>query len=123
MYDFNLFFFIFFFIYFFFFFFFFSSRRRPTRSYGDSSSDVCSSDLATAKRWWQIKFTESDARFVGTKKSRGCRASITTRMSSRSDSASSPKILRSRLSESGWKRSEERRVGKECRAGRQRYQR
>src|SRR5437867_4531109 len=27
--------------------FFFSSRRRHTRSYGDWSSDVCSSDLAT----------------------------------------------------------------------------
>src|SRR5437867_12363430 len=34
-----------------FFFFFFSSRRRHTRSYGDWSSDVCSSDLhATAGR-------------------------------------------------------------------------
>src|SRR5207248_6363046 len=31
---------------FFCFFFFFSSRRRHTRSYGDWSSDVCSSDLA-----------------------------------------------------------------------------
>src|SRR5207248_8612666 len=31
--------------FFFFFFFFFSSRRRHTRSYGDWSSDVCSSDL------------------------------------------------------------------------------
>src|SRR5574340_596502 len=29
----------------FFFFFFFSSRRRHTRSFGDWSSDVCSSDL------------------------------------------------------------------------------
>src|SRR5207248_7520385 len=29
------------------FFFFFSSRRRHTRSYGDWSSDVCSSDLVT----------------------------------------------------------------------------
>src|SRR5207248_3476458 len=29
----------------FFYFFFFSSRRRHTRSYGDWSSDVCSSDL------------------------------------------------------------------------------
>src|SRR5207248_8857586 len=28
------------------FFFFFSSRRRHTRSYGDWSSDVCSSDLS-----------------------------------------------------------------------------
>src|SRR5437867_10577869 len=27
-------------------FFFFSSRRRDTRSYGDCSSDVCSSDLS-----------------------------------------------------------------------------
>src|SRR5207248_8131445 len=27
----------------------FSSRRRHTRSYGDWSSDVCSSDLSTAK--------------------------------------------------------------------------
>src|SRR5207248_6723778 len=29
--------------------FFFSSRRRHTRSYGDWSSDVCSSDLCLAK--------------------------------------------------------------------------
>src|SRR5207248_5612955 len=32
----------------FFLFFFFSSRRRHTRSYGDWSSDVCSSDLEVA---------------------------------------------------------------------------
>src|SRR6266705_3801905 len=32
------------------FFFFFSSRRRHTRSYGDWSSDVCSSDLDDALR-------------------------------------------------------------------------
>src|SRR5207248_3692509 len=31
-------------------FFFFSSRRRHTRSYGDWSSDVCSSDLSGAVR-------------------------------------------------------------------------
>src|SRR6266705_4417081 len=29
--------------------FFFSSRRRHTRSYGDWSSDVCSSDLVTRR--------------------------------------------------------------------------
>src|SRR5204863_2372904 len=42
-------FFFFFFLYvfcFFFFFFFFSSRRRHTRSLRDWSSDVCSSDLS-----------------------------------------------------------------------------
>src|SRR5207248_6987513 len=33
-----------------FFFFFFSSRRRHTRSYGDWSSDVCSSDLISGLR-------------------------------------------------------------------------
>src|SRR5207248_7840135 len=37
------------FVYISFFFFFFSSRRRHTRSYGDWSSDVCSSDLVTGK--------------------------------------------------------------------------
>src|SRR5207248_4977216 len=31
-------------------FFFFSSRRRHTRSYGDWSSDVCSSDLGELER-------------------------------------------------------------------------
>src|SRR5437867_7808200 len=42
------FFFFFLFSLFYLFFFFFSSRRRHTRSYGDWSSDVCSSDLAAA---------------------------------------------------------------------------
>src|SRR6266516_3711537 len=32
-------------------FFFFSSRRRHTRSYGDWSSDVCSSDLKCPAGW------------------------------------------------------------------------
>src|SRR5437867_8481418 len=31
--------------------FFFSSRRRHTRSYGDWSSDVCSSDLRASRGW------------------------------------------------------------------------
>src|SRR5437867_2078610 len=40
-----IFFFLLYFVFFVVFFFFFSSRRRHTRSYGDWSSDVCSSDL------------------------------------------------------------------------------
>src|SRR6266516_7462830 len=37
--------------------FFFSSRRRHTRSYGDWSSDVCSSDLIPwAARVWALPF-------------------------------------------------------------------
>src|SRR5207248_1476608 len=38
------------------FFFFFSSRRRHTRSYGDWSSDVCSSDLAWTKGKDRLKW-------------------------------------------------------------------
>src|SRR6266487_6446424 len=45
IYFFLFFFFFFFFIVYYFFFFFFSSRRRHTRWTGDWSSDVCSSDL------------------------------------------------------------------------------
>src|SRR5205807_6829346 len=44
------FYFFFFFLLFLFFFFFFSSRRRHTRLQGDWSSDVCSSDLPSAKQ-------------------------------------------------------------------------
>src|SRR5437867_9394205 len=44
-----------------FFFFFFSSRRRHTRSYGDWSSDVCSSDLAiTVFRFVDARGDEGD---------------------------------------------------------------
>src|SRR5207248_3839267 len=37
--------------------FFFSSRRRHTRSYGDWSSDVCSSDL---RRWFRAFRGQND---------------------------------------------------------------
>src|SRR5207248_4898759 len=39
-------------------FFFFSSRRRHTRSYGDWSSDVCSSDLATTREGIEIRVAD-----------------------------------------------------------------
>src|SRR5438094_8694736 len=68
------------------FFFFFSSRRRHTRSYGDWSSDVCSSDLSPSGR-----------RCVGQRRPDGDRAH-------RGDDDAVPAV-----------RSEERRVGKECR--------
>src|SRR5438105_10305912 len=70
----------------FFFFFFFSSRRRHTRSTRDWSSDVCSSDLAAG----------SPFRECGTPHSR-CRR-------------------RCRCPGLHPTRSEERRVGKECRS-------
>src|SRR5437867_10287718 len=86
-------------------FFFFSSRRRHTRSYGDWSSDVCSSDLdrdgsfaialrrRSTKRWTFVKTRanrKEPSRSVWWETARNC----------------FPKL-----------RSEERRVGKECRSG------
>src|SRR5207248_8480789 len=68
----------------FFFFFFFSSRRRHTRSYGDWSSDVCSSDLGGV--YWYLRNSATDAR----------------------NPFSTAKPFQNR--------SEERRVGKECRS-------
>src|SRR5437867_13209627 len=83
-----------------FFFFFFSSRRRHTRSYGDWSSDVCSSDLLPC-------------RFLGPARSR------------LDPSLRAPSALRRGIIPPGSRirfqeicgRSEERRVGKECRSG------
>src|SRR5256885_9003100 len=90
--------------------FFFSSRRRHTRLQGDWSSDVCSSDLAEMDRgyqphtlrtiaeyalqflrleWFSPDFPPEAARYV------------------------LPLFVRIYLE---WERSEERRVGKECRS-------
>src|SRR5207248_3961634 len=71
--------------------FFFSSRRRHTRSYGDWSSDVCSSDLQQSHS--PRNLPRREVRPVGS----GQRKSVMA--------------METRL------RSEERRVGKECRAG------
>src|SRR2546426_6528065 len=73
------------------FFFFFSSRRRHTRLQGDWSSDVCSSDLAARER---VAVVEGAVALAGTLLRAGQVAT---------------------LSRTGT-RSEERRVGKECRS-------
>src|SRR5262245_65187941 len=70
--------------------FFFSSRRRHTRCLSDWSSDVCSSDLTPSSR-------------------RGCPAMAgcsMTRVAARAGASTATPT----------KRSEERRVGKECRS-------
>src|SRR5205807_5338844 len=79
--------FFFFFFFIFFFFFFFSSRRRHTRLQGDWSSDVCSSDLHRTERQREAAYP-AQARIFS--------------------------VLRIPAGTS--KRSEERRVGKECRS-------
>src|SRR5207248_8889873 len=80
-------------------FFFFSSRRRHTRSYGDWSSDVCSSDLEASRgkyhelsalgAWGSQLRGLAHGEIVGTQSGAGKRLAA---------------------------RSEERRVGKECRS-------
>src|SRR5207248_4794914 len=93
-------------------FFFFSSRRRHTRSYGDWSSDVCSSDLATSAfqvltAGYAQKFDPNQGwiQVTGAKAMQTTRGKIAVRGTRRERRARQ------------WKnRSEERRVGKECRA-------
>src|SRR5256885_4214133 len=89
------------------FFFFFSSRRRHTRLQGDWSSDVCSSDLNLGGAW---RFVMSD------------RAGNDERLAFLYDSAKV--TLLEEIGEVAFppkdnanvSRSEERRVGKECRS-------
>src|SRR5437879_8036368 len=74
----------------FFFFFFFSSRRRHTRYIGDWSSDVCSSDLVVIVHFPVIPAPQPRGGFEAHK--------------------------RDRIVQAFFERSEERRVGKECRS-------
>src|SRR5947209_11673412 len=77
-------------------FFFFSSRRRHTRYWRDWSSDVCSSDLARPRDLPRISggHGKAESRSAGVLLSQAVRRAL-----------------------AGWpSRSEERRVGKECRS-------
>src|SRR3989440_9416238 len=89
-------------------FFFFSSRRRHTRSDRDWSSDVCSSDLCVV----------ADEPPAGTTLARTPPSNISTMTVSRP--ALSPPMpplsLVPKAGEVRQERSEERRVGKECRS-------
>src|SRR5206468_5684622 len=96
---------------------FFSSRRRHTRSDRDWSSDVCSSDLFIATRWRQRSNSSAEwtthLRCAGTDK-RPRKSSL------RWNSGARLRRCWQRSSRTFWlcpsRRSEERRVGKECRA-------
>src|SRR5207248_5846254 len=96
---------------------FFSSRRRHTRSYGDWSSDVCSSDLAALAAAVGVFPERSIARARSEPFTSATHATVirfpTAAMlaypryqSTRSSSVVRPIAIR----------SEERRVGKECRS-------
>src|SRR3712207_7977583 len=83
-------------------FFFFSSRRRHTRYWRDWSSDVCSSDLA-AILGWHDELPEAGPAYMGL---------IAPELITLARSIQRPRVV------SPWDltRSEERRVGKECRS-------
>src|SRR5207248_4535888 len=89
--------------------FFFSSRRRHTRSYGDWSSDVCSSDLAAMDGF--IKKKEEELQQSLADKQKAAIKAIDEKIEKMKDAMSGA------LSKLGKLRSEERRVGKECRCG------
>src|SRR5438093_9970898 len=86
-----------------FFFFFFSSRRRHTRLVSDWSSDVCSSDLCTRSQGLRPSCSRVH----------GHRAITPSELSSPHCGVAAWKEAGSELE---CRRSEERRVGKECRS-------
>src|SRR3712207_6915103 len=90
------------------FFFFFSSRRRHTRYWRDWSSDVCSSDLVGNLEFSQARYTVAErggAVTVIVRRLGDASAALTVDYAT--DDGSVPSVA---------VRSEERRVGKECRS-------
>src|SRR5207248_6190236 len=95
-------------------FFFFSSRRRHTRSYGDWSSDVCSSDLYSVdvlSTPEPAKIEELDPKVYGVivEDEGGARRGLLLPDLQGIETVSQQVEIAAR--------SEERRVGKECREG------
>src|SRR5260370_28207449 len=90
-------------------FFFFSSRRRHTRFKCDWSSDVCSSDLGGYE---SFRNSGSD----GAQSSRTSRAQPVERVDDSPDGSEQSNKRRNGARNRQPRRSEERRVGKECRS-------
>src|SRR5690554_7299069 len=99
----------FFFIYCVFFFFFFSSRRRHTRCGRDWSSDVCSSDLNIPNNDYKTSLQVAKGAYVVSKDEGNIDVVLVANGSEVATLFEGAKLLRD-------KRSEERRVGKECRS-------
>src|SRR5207248_4887881 len=97
---------------------FFSSRRRHTRSYGDWSSDVCSSDLEAlvAQCGKEQRQFEGSNLLPGPPQERAVTlvenvAIVEQRLAQQRNAVIGDRRGNNR------ERSEERRVGKECRSG------
>src|SRR5690606_40744411 len=95
--------------------FFFSSRRRHTRFSRDWSSDVCSSDLAAGARTGTAARVGAGARPCG--RVRGARRLGARPYEKTGSNGRTAERERARAGRGGGRRSEERRVGKECRSG------
>src|SRR5437899_4177468 len=90
------------------FFFFFSSRRRHTRCLSDWSSDVCSSDLGIGMSLYAKRLERG--RFIWPSPADGVVAISAAQLAYMLDGIDWRNLVRT------WRpRSEERRVGKECR--------
>src|SRR5258707_5668327 len=91
--------------------FFFSSRRRHTRYWRDWSSDVCSSDLAVAM--CHRKAVGADAGVAVAHRD----SELAERCGFADVAAQHDNVIVAKTVEfAEWDRSEERRVGKECRS-------
>src|SRR5205814_6752788 len=97
-------------------FFFFSSRRRHTRCLSDWSSDVCSSDLVSVGRRCSVLDRSAATDEKRRKSAGGMSVRIGIRRS-RFTAANSARCDAQLRSGTARLRSEERRVGKEWRAG------
>src|SRR5205807_4781969 len=93
-------------------FFFFSSRRRHTRLQGDWSSDVCSSDLGWALWAMVRKKLEGIVHLAGKDMVNRWQFGLKVAKAFGLDAKLIRKVGSSRFPD----RSEERRVGKECRS-------
>src|SRR5256885_1514752 len=82
--------------------FFFSSRRRHTRLQGDWSSDVCSSDLQIQQIVMNLVINGAEA--------------IGENATGKVEIRTSLREINAREASEFFRRSEERRVGKECRS-------
>src|SRR2546422_4854678 len=89
-------------------FFFFSSRRRHTRCSRDWSSDVCSSDLANGRA--QLAKPTKEAQHMWMAPQLGESADLREFITKITDKVASHILILD------YRRSEERRVGKECRS-------
>src|SRR5690606_39829463 len=96
----------------------FSSRRRHTRFSRDWSSDVCSSDLLAYRGWSYFQMVQLfGERFVKGQANSGLAVSLVTKPSTAAVARNTVQEVYTQINaDLQQARSEERRVGKECRA-------